>query len=53
MATIFLIHCNRQVSGVQYPGISSIAAFVRKYGHEFHFFDTGNYTDDMWNVIYN
>ena len=46
MATILLIHCNRLVSGVQYPGISSLSAFVKKAGHEFIFFDVANYTSD-------
>lgn len=43
MANILLIHCNRLVSGVQYPGISSIAAFVKRAGHSVIFFDTANY----------
>jgi len=43
MANILLIHCNRLVSGVQYPGISSIAAFVKRAGHTITFFDTANY----------
>ena len=41
-----MIQCNRLVFGVQYPGISSISAFVRKSGHEFVLFDTANYFDD-------
>lgn len=46
MATLLMIQCNRLVSGVQYPGISSIAAFVKRAGHEILFFDTANYTVD-------
>lgn len=46
MATILLINCNRLVSGVQYLGISSIAAFVKRAGHKVVFFDTANYTNN-------
>ena len=28
MASLLVVQCNRLVSGVQYPGISSIAAYV-------------------------
>ncbi|MCX5695179.1 MAG: radical SAM protein [Candidatus Omnitrophica bacterium] len=42
---MLLVHCNRLVSGVQYPGISSIAAFVKRAGHRVIFFDTAHYTD--------
>ena len=44
MSSILLINGSRLVSGVQYPGISSIAAFVKKAGHRFVFFDTAGYT---------
>lgn len=43
MATILLINCNRLVSGVQYLGISSISAFLKKEGHNVFFFDTAHY----------
>jgi len=43
MSTILIINGSRLVSGVQYPGISSIAAFVKKAGHTFRFFDTAEY----------
>ncbi|MBN1526097.1 MAG: B12-binding domain-containing radical SAM protein [Candidatus Omnitrophica bacterium] len=46
MATVLMIHCNRLVSGVQYPGISSMSAFAKKAGHKFIFFDTADYTSD-------
>ena len=44
MAHLLMIHSNWLASGVQYPGISSIAAFVRKAGHRFTFFDLAEYT---------
>lgn len=47
MATILFVQCNRLVSGVQYPGISSLVAFAKKAGHEFILFDTANYTSDQ------
>lgn len=46
MATILLINCNRLVSGVQYLGISSISAFLKKAGHNVIFFDTAAYVSN-------
>jgi len=46
MAAILLINCNRLVSGVQYLGISSISAFLKKAGHDVIFFDTARYASN-------
>lgn len=43
MSTILIINGSRLVFGVQYPGITSIAGFVKKAGHIFEFFDTAEY----------
>lgn len=43
MSTILIVNGNRLFSGVQYPGIASIAGFVKKAGHTFEFFDTAEY----------
>ena len=47
MSTILIINGSRLVSGVQYPGISSIASFVKKAGHTFRFFDTAEYASTV------
>jgi len=52
MATILMIHCNRLVSGVQYPGMSSLSAFSKRAGHNFVFFDTANYTSQNTSESY-
>jgi len=44
MASILMIHCNRLVSGVQYLGISALASFAKKAGHEFSLFDCSHYS---------
>ena len=43
MANFLLVHGNRMVTGVQYPGLSSIAAHLKQAGHEFHLFDCADY----------
>ena len=43
MSTILIINGSRLVLGVQYPGIASIASFVKRAGHRFEFFDTAEY----------
>ena len=44
MSSLFMINCNRLVSGVQSIGLSSIAAILRKNGHQFTLFDIAVYT---------
>ena len=44
MSTILMVHTNRLVSGVQYPGISSISAFLKRAGHKIILFDAAEYT---------
>jgi len=53
MAAILLINCNRLVSGVQYLGISSISAFLKKAGHDVIFFDTAEYASNKDAESYN
>jgi len=38
-----MINCNRLVTGVQSIGLSSIAAILRKKGHQFTLFDLAVY----------
>ncbi len=47
LSTLFMIQCNRLVTGVQYPGISSISSFLKQARHAFHLFDTAEYTSEV------
>ena len=44
MSSLFMINCNRLMTGVQSIGLSSIAAILRKNGHQFELFDLAVYT---------
>ena len=44
MGKLFMVNCNRLVSGVQYTGLSTIAGFVRHHEHQYRMFDLGIYT---------
>jgi len=44
MANLLIVHSNRLVYGVQYPGISSISAWIKRAGHKFTFFDAAEYS---------
>ena len=50
MGKLLLVQCNRLVSGVQYPGISSIASHLQQAGHDFIFFDTADYSATVSSV---
>ena len=47
MPSLLMVQCNRLVAGVQYPGISSISAFLKRAGHELHLFDCAEYTPEV------
>ena len=50
MGIILIVQCNRLVSGVQYPGLSSIAAHVKQAGHAFALFDSARYSPVLQQV---